>query len=95
VRLAAARPPGRPAHAADVSGVFRPDEFPRFVPWLMLNRNGLAVLIHPNTGRSKSDHLVHALWLGEVLALNAAPLSDEHDDIDAEVVANTEPTVRP
>src|SRR5215510_13326281 len=36
---------------------FSPEEFPRFVPWLMINRRGLAVLIHPNTGRPRSDHL--------------------------------------
>ena len=28
---------------------FAPDEFARVVPWLMLNREGLDVLVHPNT----------------------------------------------
>src|SRR4051812_9437739 len=74
---------------------FAPAEFPRFVPWLMLNRGGLAVLIHPNTGRSKSDHLIHALWLGEILPIDSAPLSDEDDDIDPELVPNTEPVLEP
>ena len=74
---------------------FSPDQFQRFVPWLMINRRGLAVLIHPNTGRSKSDHLIHAMWLGEILPINAAPLSDEHDDIDPEVVPNTDPVLQP
>ena len=45
----------------------------------MMNRRGLAVLIHPNTGRSKSDHLTHALWLGEILEIDAASLSDEEE----------------
>ena len=44
-------------------------EFARFVPWLMVNRHGLAVLIHPDTGQPRSDHLVHAMWLGEILAI--------------------------
>ncbi len=44
---------------------------PAFVPWLMLNRLGLTVLVHPNTEDARADHLVHALWMGEVLPLNA------------------------
>src|SRR5262245_56621448 len=39
---------------------FLPAEFPRLVPWLMLNRRGLAVLIHPNTNHPRPDHLAHA-----------------------------------
>jgi aromatic ring-cleaving dioxygenase len=45
--------------------------FPSLVPWLMLNRLGLTVLVHPNTDDARADHLVHALWMGEVLPLNA------------------------
>ena len=44
-------------------------EFPRLVPWLTLNRGGLDVLVHPQTGNSYDDHAVHALWLGERLRL--------------------------
>ena len=44
--------------------VFEVGEFPRFVPWLMLNRDGLDVLVHPQTGDSCADHTAHALWLG-------------------------------
>ncbi len=50
---------------------FPTEMFPAFVPWLMLNRLGLAVLVHPETGDARADHLVHALWMGEVLPLNA------------------------
>ena len=49
---------------------FAPDEFPRVVPWLMLNRDGLNVLVHPETGDEVADHTEHAMWLGEKLALN-------------------------
>lgn len=48
--------------------------FPDFVPWLMLNRLGLAVLVHPNTADARADHLAHALWMGEVLPLDASVL---------------------
>jgi len=46
---------------------FTPDLFPSFTPWLMLNRQGLAVLVHPNTDSPYEDHSAHALWLGEIL----------------------------
>ncbi len=53
---------------------FAVEDFPQLVPWLMLNHAGLDVLIHPQTGDSYDDHLVHALWLGEKLPLNAERL---------------------
>jgi DOPA 4,5-dioxygenase len=40
-----------------------------FVPWLMLNRGGLTVLLHPETGDNYTDHSAHALWFGAVLPL--------------------------
>ncbi|MFQ5938851.1 MAG: DOPA 4,5-dioxygenase family protein [Alphaproteobacteria bacterium] len=36
----------------------------------MLNRDGLTVFVHPETGDDLADHLDHALWLGEKLELN-------------------------
>jgi aromatic ring-cleaving dioxygenase len=44
-------------------------EFSRLVPWLMLNRGALNVLIHPQTGASYEDHSAHASWLGKKLPL--------------------------
>jgi DOPA 4,5-dioxygenase len=41
----------------------------RFVPWLMLNRDGLTVLLHPETGDNYADHTAHAAWFGAVLPL--------------------------
>lgn len=49
---------------------FEPEVFPRIVPWLMLNRAGLDVLVHPETGDEVPDHTDQALWLGEKLELN-------------------------
>jgi DOPA 4,5-dioxygenase len=48
--------------------------FPRtllaaFLPWLMLNRDGLTILLHPGTGDAYADHTKHAAWLGAVLPL--------------------------
>jgi DOPA 4,5-dioxygenase len=44
-------------------------EFSRLVPWLMLNRDGLDVLVHPLSGDSLADHTRFAMWLGQVLPL--------------------------
>jgi aromatic ring-cleaving dioxygenase len=48
--------------------------FPRtmlasFLPWLMLNRDGLTILLHPGTGNDYADHSEHAVWFGAVLPL--------------------------
>ena len=46
-------------------------EFPRLVPWLMLNRDGLDVLVHPLSGDSLADHTRFAMWLGQSSAAAA------------------------
>ena len=48
---------------------FAPEEFRRLVPWLMLNRGGLDVLVHPQTDDAYADHTEHACWLGATLPL--------------------------
>jgi len=48
---------------------FETAEFPRLVPWLMLNRQGLSVLVHPLTGNDYDDHAHFPLWLGTPLPL--------------------------
>jgi aromatic ring-cleaving dioxygenase len=53
---------------------FAVDEFPRLVPWLMLNRKELSVLVHPLTGDSVADHTRFALWLGSPMPLRVEVL---------------------
>ena len=69
--------------------------FGKFVPWLMLNRQGLTVLVHPATRDERRDHLVHALWMGAVLQI----VGPEHlgTDVEAELPRepNTAPTLAP
>ena len=48
---------------------FEPSEFARIVPWLMLNRSGLTILVHPETDNAYLDHAQNALWLGRKLEL--------------------------
>jgi NAD(P)-dependent dehydrogenase (short-subunit alcohol dehydrogenase family) len=49
---------------------FAPNQFTQVLPWLMLNREGLDILLHPETGDDVTDHTAHALWLGNKLDLN-------------------------
>lgn len=69
---------------------FEPALFATLVPWLALNRDGLDVLVHPNTLAPRADHLQHAMWLGQTLRINDAVLPEridlEHED---PVVPNT------
>jgi aromatic ring-cleaving dioxygenase len=44
--------------------IFQTEEFQNLVPWLMLNHEGLDVLIHPLTESSYDDHSKNALWIG-------------------------------
>lgn len=48
---------------------FAAAEFQRLVPFLMLNRDGLDVLVHPMSGDSVADHTRFAMWLGRALPL--------------------------
>ena len=49
--------------------IFKAEQFQNVVPWLMLNREGLNVLVHPLTDSSYDDHSRNALWLGTPVAL--------------------------
>ena len=49
---------------------FGPDKFADVTTWLALNRNGLVVFIHPNTGNALADHRDHAIWMGAVRPLD-------------------------
>jgi DOPA 4,5-dioxygenase len=48
--------------------------FAEIIPWLVLNRNGLTVFVHAQTGDALKDHTEHVLWLGPSETLNLAAL---------------------
>jgi aromatic ring-cleaving dioxygenase len=48
---------------------FLPGLLGTFLPWLMLNREGLTILLHPETDDAVADHTEHAAWLGGMLPL--------------------------
>lgn len=43
---------------------FTNDLLAPLLSWLALNRGGLTVFVHPNSGRELEDHRDHAIWLG-------------------------------
>jgi aromatic ring-cleaving dioxygenase len=49
--------------------IFKQDAFQSVVPWLMLNREGLDILVHPLTDDMVDDHTDYALWLGTPVKL--------------------------
>ena len=47
-----------------------PEQFASVVPWLMVNRCGLSVLVHPTTDDVLADHEAHPLWMGHPLPID-------------------------
>ncbi len=46
------------------------EAFAQFIPWLMREREGLDIFLHPNSGDDLADHTRYAAWLGKSYALN-------------------------
>lgn len=53
---------------------FGPDLFGAVVPWLSLNRRGLTLFVHAETGDVIADHTEHALWMGQMMELDLSAL---------------------
>jgi DOPA 4,5-dioxygenase len=53
---------------------FAPARFAEIVPWLALNRGGLTIFLHPETGDALADHRDHAIWLGDKAELDLEAL---------------------
>jgi aromatic ring-cleaving dioxygenase len=58
--------------------IFTTAEFPKIVPWLMLNREGLDILVHPLSDDSIDDHSRYALWLGNPVPLKLDTLRRDY-----------------
>jgi len=61
--------PRGPHPISQFNVIFETPEFQNLVPWLMLNRDGLDVLVHPLTDSSYNDHTANAMWLGTPVPL--------------------------
>ena len=54
---------------------FPTNMFNRLVPFLALNRGGLHILLHPNTGNGYEDHTKNVMWIGPSIPLDPNWLS--------------------
>ena len=55
---------------------FPPALLPTLVPFLMMNRMGLTILLHPQSGRPRDDHTLNAVWMGQVLPVKTEVLRE-------------------
>jgi len=52
--------------------------FGEVIPWLALNRQGLTIFIHANTGNDLKDHTEYTLWMGTIEPLNLDIFSEKN-----------------
>lgn len=59
------------------------------ISWLMLNREGLSIIVHPHTGihsrqQKILDHTDYALWMGPPVTLNVDPEIFDDEPVEPE-----------
>ena len=54
--------------------IFKNEAFQQVVPWLMLHRDGLDILVHPLSDNEFDDHTDYALWMGTPIELKVETL---------------------
>ena len=59
---------------------FEVPQFQDIVPWLMFNRDGLDVLIHPLSESSYDDHSKNAMWLGTPVPMRLDVLRPKYSE---------------
>jgi aromatic ring-cleaving dioxygenase len=72
--------PRGPHPISQFNVIFETSEFQQLVPWLMLNRDGLDVLVHPLTDSSYDDHSKNALWLGTPVPMKLEILRNRYSE---------------
>jgi aromatic ring-cleaving dioxygenase len=72
--------PRGPHPISQFNVIFEAPEFQKIVPWLMFNREGLDVLVHPLTENSYNDHSANALWLGTPVPMRLNVLSPKYSE---------------
>jgi len=73
------RPVGPHPIAMFEVNLFTPAQFGAFIPWLVIHRGPLSVLIHPNTASEENEwnHTQRAMWLGERIPLDLRVFQQE------------------
>lgn len=69
--------------------------FGSIVPWLMLNHGDLSILVHPNTGNDRRDHLADRIWIGAALPLDETALPEAPTAPEPAGEVNTAPSLQP
>ena len=64
--------PRGPHPISQFNVIFKATEFQALLPWLMLNRDRLDVLVHPMTEDMVDDHNAYALWMGTPVPMDLA-----------------------
>jgi aromatic ring-cleaving dioxygenase len=72
--------PRGPHPISQFAVIFEVPEFQNVVPWLMLNHDGLDVLVHPLTESSYDDHSKNALWIGTPVPMRLDILRPKYSD---------------
>lgn len=54
-----------------------PEKFAAVMSWLALNRQGLVIFAHPETGQTLEDHRDRAIWMGAVRPLDLSIFATE------------------
>jgi aromatic ring-cleaving dioxygenase len=72
--------PRGPHPISQFNVIFETSEFQDIVPWLMLNRDGLDVLVHPLTESSYDDHSKNAMWLDTPVSLKLDILRPQYSE---------------
>ncbi|WMJ68393.1 DOPA 4,5-dioxygenase family protein [Stenotrophomonas sp. 24(2023)] len=72
---------------------FTNELLPIVLPWLQLNSLGLTILLHPNTGDGRADHLYYALWVNRSQPVNAYNWNTSADEAIERIYPNIVPSV--
>ena len=56
---------------------------------------GFRILVHPNSGRPRQDHVGDRIWIGAPLPIGEEVLPEREDEAEAAGEINTAPTLAP
>ena len=73
---------------------FAKEVFATLVPWLMLNHDGLSILVHPNTVNPRRYHVLDPFWIGTALPIHDEKLPSE-SELEGAPLPNTTPHLSP